>query len=253
MALIHAPRRVVGWGGNDANFVTASGEPRAEFAGVFADTHFFWGVVDTVQQYFQVLIRSYEQGVHLQDFFVPRRREPSHGSQESETPLLHHADKVHNDHRYEEAGIPAAGRFVQDNLSRSTHGVLRGLHFQNPHGQGKLVSVLEGEVFDVAVDIRVGSPTFGQWAGTYLSAENHRQLYVPPDFAHGFAVTGASALFSYKCTDYYTREAEGAVLWNDPDIGIDWPLEKPTLSEKDRAAPPLNTLSESVLPRYKGA
>ena len=155
-----------------------------------------------------------------------------------------------NDRRYREAGIPAAGRFVQDNLSRSARGVLRGLHFQNPHGQGKLVSVLEGEVFDVAVDIRVGSPTFGRWTGTYLSAENHRQMYIPPDFAHGFAVTKDTALFSYKCTDYYAREAEGAVLWNDPAIGIDWPLQSPTLSEKDRDAQPLNALHKDTLPRY---
>ncbi len=157
-----------------------------------------------------------------------------------------------NDWRYEEASIPSAGgRFVQDNLSYSAHGVLRGLHFQNPHGQGKLVCVLEGEVFDVAVDIRVGSPTFGQWTGVYLSAENKRQFYVPPDFAHGFVVTGEIALFSYKCTDYYAREAEGAVLWNDPEIGIDWPVEAPSLSEKDRAASPLSALPESALPRYR--
>lgn len=159
-----------------------------------------------------------------------------------------------NDQRYEEAGVPAAGlRFVQDNLSYSAHGVLRGLHFQNPNPQGKLVSVLEGEVFDVAVDIRAGSPTFGEWTGASLSAENKRQLYVPPDFAHGFLVTGASALFSYKCTDYYARDAEGTVLWNDPDIGINWPIEAPTLSEKDRAAPRLNALSENSLPRYERA
>jgi dTDP-4-dehydrorhamnose 3,5-epimerase len=158
-----------------------------------------------------------------------------------------------NDRRYEEAGIPTSGRFVQDNLSYSAHGVLRGLHFQNPHGQGKLVSVLEGEVFDVAVDIRVGSPTFGQWTGVYLSAENKRQFYVPPDFAHGFVVTGQTALFAYKCTDYYAREAEGAILWNDPEIGIEWPIDNPTLSEKDQAARPLENIPESDLPRYARA
>ncbi len=158
-----------------------------------------------------------------------------------------------NDRRYEEAGIPSSGRFVQDNLSYSAQGVLRGLQFQNPHGQGKLVSVLEGEVFDVAVDIRVGSPTFGEWTGVYLSAENKRQFYVPSDFAHGFVVTGETALFAYKCTDYYAREAEGAILWDDPSIGVEWPVETPTLSEKDQAARTLENTPESDLPRYGGA
>ncbi len=158
-----------------------------------------------------------------------------------------------NDRRYKEAGIPTSGRFVQDNLSYSAHGVLRGLHFQNPHGQGKLISVLEGEVFDVAVDIRVGSPTFGEWTGVYLSAENKRQCYVPPDFAHGFVVTGETALFTYKCTNYYAREAEGAVLWNDPSIDIEWPINNPTLSEKDRAARTLEDTPESDLPSYGGS
>ncbi len=114
--------------------------------------------------------------------------------------------------------------FVQDNLSRSGQGVLRGLHFQHPHGQSKLVSVLEGEVFDVAVDIRVGSPTFGQWCGEYLSADNKRQLYIPTGFAHGFVVTSDTALFSYKCTDYYHPESERSLRWDDPRIGIEWPI-----------------------------
>jgi len=158
-----------------------------------------------------------------------------------------------NGARYEERGVPPAElRFVQDNLSFSTHGVLRGLHFQNPKAQGKLVSVLQGEVFDVAVDIRVGSPTFGEWTGVTLSAENKRQFWVPPDFAHGFVVTGETALFSYKCTDYYAPEYDGSVLWNDPEIGIDWPVERPTLSDKDLAAPPLNEMPERALPRYAG-
>lgn len=158
-----------------------------------------------------------------------------------------------NGGRYEEAGIPEPGlRFVQDNLSFSAHGVLRGLHFQNPRAQGKLVSVLRGEVFDVAVDIRVGSPTFGEWTGVTLSAENKRQFWVPPDFAHGFVVTGEDALFSYKCTEYYAPEHDGTVIWNDPEIGIEWPIEDPTLSEKDRTAPPLREMSEGVLPRYAG-
>jgi dTDP-4-dehydrorhamnose 3,5-epimerase len=153
-----------------------------------------------------------------------------------------------NERRYEEAGLP--GRFVQDNLSYSARGVLRGLHFQNPQPQGKLVSVLRGEVFDVAVDIRVGSPTFGRWTGVTLSAENKRQFYVPPDFAHGFVVTSEVALFFYKCTDYYAPSSEGIVLWNDPDIGIEWPVERPTLSDRDCAAPPLREMSEGSLPRY---
>jgi dTDP-4-dehydrorhamnose 3,5-epimerase len=153
-----------------------------------------------------------------------------------------------NGPRYEEAGLPS--RFVQDNLSYSARGVLRGLHFQNPQPQGKLVSVLRGEVFDVAVDIRVGSPTFGQWTGVTLSAQNKRQFYVPPDFAHGFLVTGEEALFFYKCTDYYAPDSEGIVLWNDPDIGIDWPAEAPTISERDSKAPPLSEMPEGSLPRY---
>ena len=154
-----------------------------------------------------------------------------------------------NGRRYEELGIP--NTFVQDNLSFSARGVLRGLHFQNPQAQGKLVSVLRGEVFDVAVDIRVGSPTFGRWTGVTLSAENKRQFWVPPDFAHGFVVTSEDALFSYKCTDYYAPEHDGSVLWNDPDIGIDWPTDVPTLSDKDRNAPPLAGMPEGSLPAYR--
>ncbi len=155
-----------------------------------------------------------------------------------------------NQARYEEAGLPA--RFVQDNVSFSTKGVLRGLHFQDPDQQGKLVQVLEGEVFDVAVDIRAGSPTFGQWEGVTLSSENKRQFYVPEGFAHGFLVTGDTALFSYKCTAKYNQSAEGFVLWNDPEIGIDWPAEgSPTLSEKDQVARPLREISAEELPQYK--
>ena len=132
--------------------------------------------------------------------------------------------------RYAAAGI--AGPFVQDNVSRSRRGVLRGLHLQNPHAQGKLVSVLEGEVFDVAVDVRVGSPTFGRWVGEYLSAENHRQLYVPAGFAHGFVVTSDDALFSYKCTEYYRPETERTVRWDDPAIGVEWPVYGPLVSRQ---------------------
>jgi dTDP-4-dehydrorhamnose 3,5-epimerase len=153
-----------------------------------------------------------------------------------------------NGRRYEEAGLP--GRFVQDNLSYSARGVLRGLHFQNPQPQGKLISVLRGEVFDVAVDVRVGSPTFGEWTSVTLSAENKRQFYVPPDFAHGFLVTGEDAIFFYKCTDYYAPSSEGILLWNDPEIGIEWPTDAPTLSERDGKAPPLREMLEGSLPRY---
>jgi dTDP-4-dehydrorhamnose 3,5-epimerase len=153
-----------------------------------------------------------------------------------------------NGRRYGEVGLP--DNFVQDNLSFSARGVLRGLHFQNPQPQGKLVSVLQGEVFDVAVDIRLGSPTFGEWTGTTLSAENRRQLFIPPDFAHGFVVTSEAALFFYKCTDYYAPASERTVLWNDPDIGIEWPIAEPSLSEKDRSASRLREMPEDALPRY---
>ena len=153
--------------------------------------------------------------------------------------------------RYAEAGLPEA--FVQDNLSFSQRGVLRGLHYQNPHGQGKLVYVLQGTVFDVAVDIRVGSPTFGRWIGVTLSAENRRQFWVPPGFAHGFCVTSETALFAYKCSDYYAPEHEGSVLWNDPAIGIAWPVESPTLSAKDAAALRLAEVDRARLPSVSPA
>jgi dTDP-4-dehydrorhamnose 3,5-epimerase len=146
-----------------------------------------------------------------------------------------------NRERYAAAGL--AVDFVQDNLSFSRRGTLRGLHFQNPRAQGKLVSVLIGEVYDVAVDIRHGSPTFSQWVGVSLTSENKRQFYVPPGFAHGFCVTSETALFAYKCTELYAPGAEGSVLWNDPDLGIDWPIAEPLLSEKDRAAPRLREIA----------
>lgn len=153
-----------------------------------------------------------------------------------------------NRRRYAEAGLEAA--FVQDNVSRSSRGVLRGLHYQNPNSQGKLVQVLEGEAVDVAVDIRVGSPTFGKAAAVVLSDKNFRQLYVPPGFAHGFCVLSETVLFAYKCTDVYNPAAEGGVLWNDPDLRIDWPVESPTLSDKDKANPRLKDIPEDKLPRY---
>ena len=126
--------------------------------------------------------------------------------------------------------------FVQDNHSRSSKGVLRGLHFQKTKPQGKLVRVVKGEVFDVAVDIRQGSPTFGQWEAVILSEENKTQLWVPPGFAHGFIVLSNSADFEYKCTDYYDSSDEGSVLWNDPDLDIPWPIVTPILSNKDANA-----------------
>jgi len=132
----------------------------------------------------------------------------------------------------EEAGIELS--FVQDNHSRSTRGVLRGLHFQKSKPQGKLVRVVSGEVFDVAVDIRPDSATYGKWAGTLLSAENKRQFWVPPGLAHGFVVLSDTADFEYKCTDYYDPTDEGCIIWNDPDLAIEWPITEPILSEKDK-------------------
>jgi dTDP-4-dehydrorhamnose 3,5-epimerase len=151
--------------------------------------------------------------------------------------------------RYQDAGIP--GPFIQDNLSFSGRGVLRGLHFQNPNSQGKLVSAPVGEVFDVAVDIRRGSPTFGKWVGVHLSSENGRQFWVPPGLAHGFVVLSETALFSYKCTDYYAPQNEHALLWDDPDIGIKWPItDGIQLSQKDLAGKRLRDIDEAALPCF---
>jgi dTDP-4-dehydrorhamnose 3,5-epimerase len=136
-----------------------------------------------------------------------------------------------NRQRYVAAGLD--WDFVQDNVSLSRRGILRGLHFQNPGGQGKLVYVLQGEVYDVAVDLRISSPTFGRSYGLSLSAENKRQFFVPPGFAHGFAVVSETALFVYKCTSLYAPQNELTLAWNDPDLGINWPIEAPQLSEKD--------------------
>jgi dTDP-4-dehydrorhamnose 3,5-epimerase len=137
--------------------------------------------------------------------------------------------------------------FVQDNLSRSRRHVLRGLHFQNPRPQGKLISVLEGKVYDVVVDIRAEADTFGEWEGLVLSAENARQLYVPEGFAHGFVVVSEEALFHYKCTDFYHPEAEAVIRWDDPALGIEWPVEDPILSDRDRDAPVLDDLPDAKL------
>lgn len=151
--------------------------------------------------------------------------------------------------RYAAMGVPEV--FVQDNVSRSARGTLRGLHLQEPNAQGKLVQVLEGEVFDVAVDVRVGSPEFGRWVGEFLSAANHRQLYIPPGFAHGFCVTSDSALFSYKCTDTYHPEAEICIAWDDPAIGIDWPVREPILSKRDAAGRRLAAVPADRLPVFR--
>jgi dTDP-4-dehydrorhamnose 3,5-epimerase len=150
-----------------------------------------------------------------------------------------------NRQRYAEAGL--AADFVQDNLSLSRRGILRGLHFQNPNPQGKLLQVLQGEVFDVAVDLRRSSPTFGKWHGLVLNSENKRQFFVPPGFAHGFAVLSETALFHYKCTALYSPQDELAIQWNDPAIGIRWPLEEPVLSERDKRGLRLSEVSRDRL------
>jgi dTDP-4-dehydrorhamnose 3,5-epimerase len=151
--------------------------------------------------------------------------------------------------RYENTGIQ--GPFVQDNISFSKKGVLRGLHFQYPQSQGKLVQVLSGRVVDVAVDIRVGSPTFGHWDSVVLSDANHRQMYIPPGFAHGYCVTSETAVFSYKCTDFYNPQTEGGIIWNDPDLNIDWPVTEPVLSSKDASYPRLKDLRPDKLPHFR--
>ena len=152
--------------------------------------------------------------------------------------------------RYAEAGITRD--FVQDNTSRSARNVLRGLHFQVQYPQGKLVCVTRGSVFDVAVDARPGSQTFGHWYGVVLDDVEHRQLYVPPGFAHGFCVLSDTADFMYKCTDYYDPGDEGGVLWNDPDIGVDWPVRDPIINARDMNFPRLKDLPSEKLPRVSG-
>lgn len=152
--------------------------------------------------------------------------------------------------RYQAAGVGLP--FVQDNLSRSAHGILRGLHLQQPNAQGKLVYVLEGGVFDVAVDVRVGSPSFGKWTGAVLTSDDHRQLWIPPGFAHGFCVTSETALFAYKCTTAYSAADEVGVLWNDPALAIAWPVADPKLSGKDSVLPRLADIDRARLPRFEG-
>ena len=153
-----------------------------------------------------------------------------------------------NAERFGEHGLPT--RFVQSNVSTSVKGVLRGLHYQWPRPQGKLVSVLEGEVYDVAVDIRRGSPNFGRWEAVMLSADNHRQFWIPEGFAHGFAVLSERAVFNYLCTDVYVKDADAGVRWNDAGIAVDWPLAAPLLSAKDQAVPFLKDIPDERLPVY---
>jgi dTDP-4-dehydrorhamnose 3,5-epimerase len=150
----------------------------------------------------------------------------------------YHAEK------YRAGGIDVS--FVQDNHSRSAQGTIRGLHLQTRRPQGKLVRVIEGEIFDVAVDVRRGSPTFGRWAAARLSAENFRLCYVPPGFAHGFAVLTAVAQVEYKCTDFYDPDGELGIAWNDPALAIRWPVERPVLSERDRHNPTLAELADHL-------
>lgn len=167
--------------------------------------------------------------------------------------------RVHGDQRgyfkefWKQSGFSSAGipeHFVQSNISRSADGVLRGLHYQYPYPQGKLVTVLEGRVFDVAVDIRTDSPTYRQWAGVELSAANHRQLFIPEGFAHGFCVLGGeSALMNYLCTTEFDASCDAAIAWNDPDIAIEWPIQSVSLSDRDAAAPRLRDIAIEDLPR----
>lgn len=154
--------------------------------------------------------------------------------------------EAYQQERYQASGIDCA--FVQDNLSYSVRGTLRGLHYQHPHAQAKLVQVLTGEVYDVAVDVRRGSDAFGRWTGVRLSERDRRQLFLPEGFAHGFCVLSETALFKYTCSNVYAPECEQAVLWCDPDIGIAWPLDNPLLSEKDRQAPLLKDIPFDRIP-----
>lgn len=152
--------------------------------------------------------------------------------------------------KYRKLGLDL--HFVQSNVSRSARGVLRGLHYQYPHPQGKLVSVLEGEVYDVAVDIRRGSPAFGRWAAAILSADNKRHFWIPEGFAHGFVVLSDYATFSYQCTALYDHAADACIRWNDGDIAIDWPVSAPLLSDKDQRAPLLRDVAPERLPEFTG-
>lgn len=156
--------------------------------------------------------------------------------------------ETYQDRKYQDFGLPE--RFVQDNLSFSEKGILRGLHYQIHHAQAKLVSVIEGEIFDVAVDIRNGSPTFGEWVGVLLSSEKHNQLFIPEGFAHGFLVKSTTAYVSYKCSDFYDPSSERGLIWNDPNVGITWGIDNPILSKKDKLYPILDKIANKDLPQY---
>jgi dTDP-4-dehydrorhamnose 3,5-epimerase len=154
--------------------------------------------------------------------------------------------ETYNRNRYITCGINTV--FVQDNLSYSMQGVVRGLHYQIKNSQAKLIQVISGEIFDVAVDIRPGSPTFGNWVGSYITDRNRRQLFIPQGFAHGFCVLSETAYFLYKCSDLFAPDDEAGILWSDPDIGIDWPVEDPIISEKDKQYPRLSEINPDRLP-----
>lgn len=156
-------------------------------------------------------------------------------------------------HQEKFAALGITDNFVQDNHSRSQNGVLRGLHYQLHRPQAKLCRVIEGEVLDVAVDIRVGSPTFGKWASVILSAANHNQIYIPAGFAHGFLVLTDSAQFLYKCSDFYDRDDERGILWNDAELHIPWGIAAPSLSEKDKQNAPLSKIPRELLPQYRSS
>jgi len=157
--------------------------------------------------------------------------------------------ETYHEEKYREGGV--AGPFVQDNHSRSVGGTLRGLHLQARRPQGKLIRVVEGEIFDVAVDVRRGSPSFGRWVGHSLSAENFRQCWVPPGFAHGFCVLSEFAHVEYKCTELYDPAGELGIVWNDPALGIVWPIQNPIVSDRDRRHPKLAELM-AMLPEWRG-
>jgi dTDP-4-dehydrorhamnose 3,5-epimerase len=152
--------------------------------------------------------------------------------------------ETHHQKKYAAGGIPET--FVQDNQSFSVARTLRGLHAQLRRPQGKLVRAVQGEIFDVGVDIRPGSPTFGQWVGETLSGESFRQLYIPPGFAHGFCVLSETAVVQYKCTDFYDKDDEIGLVWNDPEIGIEWPVAEPLVNDKDRNAPRLAEILQKL-------
>lgn len=157
--------------------------------------------------------------------------------------------ETYHQKRYKAEGLKI--NFVQDNLSFSVRGTLRGLHYQFPNAQAKLVHVVKGEIFDVAIDIRRGSPSFGQWTSLCLSEKNKKQLFIPEGYAHGFSVLSETAVLMYKCSNFYAPESEKGIIWSDPDIGIDWPVENPLFSEKDGKYPCLKDLPSEYLPVYQ--